>query len=187
MKALRLWPLTAVLFAVLCFTGSASAGVLPSLASGNLKGRFAILSQRHTNRCNLTPAELAAMPATGRLQGSCCGPMKYSDYVKQVNGLKAYAGADTIPPDPYDVSVALAKHLIYLDRQLTLTPTEQEVYNQATKMAEEHGPCCCRCWRWFAFQGQAKQFIRLRRYSAAQIAQIWDLEDGCGSGSMMMG
>jgi hypothetical protein len=167
-------------------TSSASAGVLPSLASGKLKERFGILSQRHTNRCDLTPSELASMPATARLQGSCCGPMKYSDYVKQIKGLKAYVVTDTIPPDPYDVSVALARHLIYLDRRLTLTPAEQRVYKQATRMSEEHGPCCCRCWRWFAFRGQAKQFIRLRRYSAAQIAQIWDLEDGCGSGSMMM-
>jgi len=166
---------------------SASAGVLPSLASGKLKERFAVLSERHTNRCNLTPTGLAGMPAAARLQGSCCGPMKYSDYVKQIKGLKAYAGSDTIPPDPYDISVALAKHLLYLDRRLTLTSAEQKVYKQATNLAEEHGPCCCRCWRWFAFEGQAKQFIRLRRYSAAQIAEIWDLEDGCGSGSMMMG
>jgi len=188
MKLLRLTTLIASIgVAAACFTGSASAGALPSLASGKLKERFAILSQRHTNRCNLTPAQLTRMPATARLQGSCCGPMNYSDYVTQINGLKGYAGTDTIPPDPYDVSVALAKHLIYLDRRLTLTSAEQKVYNQATKLAEEHGPCCCRCWRWFAFQGQAQQFIRLGRYSVAQIAQIWDLEDGCGSGSMMMG
>jgi hypothetical protein len=186
-KHLRLLLLITCFLLVGPLTASASAGVLPSLTSGKLKERFAILSRRHTNRCKLTPAELAGMPVTGRLQGSCCGPMKYTDYVKQINGLKAYADAGTIPPDPYDVSVTLAKHLIYLDHRLTLTPAEQKVYNQATRLAEEHGPCCCRCWRWFAFQGQAKQFIRLRRYSAAQIAQIWDLEDGCGSGSMMMG
>lgn len=59
--------------------------------------------------------------------------MKYSDHVKPINGLKAYSSTDTIPPDPYDVSVRLAKHLLSLDRRLT-----------------------------------------------------WDLEDGCGSGSMMM-
>ena len=80
--------------------------------------------------------------------------------VAACNGLEAYTGTGTIRPDPYDVSVALAK------------------------MADEHGPCC-RCWRWSAFEGQAKQFIRLRRSSAALIARIWNLEDGCGSGSMM--
>lgn len=187
MNARRLLMITLLLGVLGPFATSASAAVLPPLASGNLKGRFAILSLRHTNRCNLTPGGLAAMPATGRLQGSCCGPMRYSDYVKQINGLKAYAATDTIPRDPYDISVALAKHLLYLDRRLTLSPAEEKVFKQATKLADEHGPCCCKCWRWFAFEGQAKQFIRLQRYSAQQIAQIWDLEDGCGSGSMMMG
>jgi hypothetical protein len=112
--------------------------------------------------------------------------MKYADYARQINGLKAYADNAEIPPDPYDVPVSLAKHLLALDRKLTLSSQQQQVYDKATKLAEEHGPCCCRCWRWFAFRGQAKEFIRDGRYTSAQIAQIWDLEDGCGSGSMMM-
>jgi hypothetical protein len=141
------------------------AATLPPLASGNLKARFAV---------------------EGRPQGSCCGPMKYTDYLRQFHGLRAYAGNSEIPPDPSDVAVSLAKHLLALDKDLTLTTRQQQVYKRATRLAHEHGPCCCRCWRWFAFRGQAKEFIRERRYTAAQIAQIWDLEDGCGSGSMMM-
>jgi hypothetical protein len=166
-------------------TGSATAATLPPLSSGNLKARFAILSQRHTNECLLTPAGLDKFAVNGRLQGSCCGPMKYSDNVRQIDGLKAYADNSEIPPDPYDVPVSLAKHLLSLDSSLTLDTAQQKVYSEATKLATEHGPCCCKCWRWFAFRGQAKEFIREERYSAAQIAQIWDLEDGCGSGSMM--
>jgi hypothetical protein len=166
--------------------GSATAATLPPLSSGKLKARFAILSQRHTNECLLTPAGLDKFAVNGRLQGSCCGPMKYADYARQINGLKAYADNAEIPPDPYDVPVSLAKHLLALDRKLTLSSQQQQVYDKATKLAEEHGPCCCRCWRWFAFRGQAKEFIRDGRYTSAQIAQIWDLEDGCGSGSMMM-
>ena len=167
-------------------SGAATAATLPPLSSGNLKARFAILSQRHSNECLLTPAGLDKFAVNGRLQGSCCGPMKYTDYVRQIHGLKAFADNSEIPPDPYDVSVSLAKHLLALDKHLTLTTQQQRVYKRATKLAHEHGPCCCRCWRWFAFRGQAKEFIREGRYTAAQIAQMWDLEDGCGSGSMMM-
>jgi hypothetical protein len=68
----------------------------------------------------------------------------------------------------------------------SLDAAQQTVYEQAMKMAEEHGPCCCRCWRYVAFRGQAKELIARRRYTAAQIAHVWDLEDGCGSGPMMM-
>jgi hypothetical protein len=184
MKVLIRGGLMLVLVAVAA--GAASAATLPPLSSGKLKARFAILSQRHTNECLLTPAGLDKFAVNGRLQGSCCGPMKYADYVRQIHGLKAYADNSEIPPDPYDVPVSLAKHLLALDKKLTLSTQQQQIYKQATKLADEHGPCCCRCWRWFAFRGQAKEFIRERRYSAAQIAQIWDLEDGCGSGSMMM-
>lgn len=166
--------------------GPVSAAVLPPLSSGDLKGRFAILSQRHSNECILTAAGIDKLAVNGRLQGACCGPMKYSDYVRQINGLKAYASNSEIPPDPYDMSVSLAKHLISLDNTLTLNPEQQKVYDQAVKLASEHGPCCCKCWRWFAFRGQAKEAIRNGSYGAAEIARIWDLEDGCGSGSMMM-
>lgn len=55
------------------------------------------------------------------------------------------------------------------------------------KMAEQHGPCCFRCWRYAAFRGQAKKLIVRRRYTTSQIAEVWDLDDGCGSGNMVMG
>src|SRR5436190_17905677 len=113
--------LPALALAVAVFAaGSATAATLPPLSSGKLKERFAILSQRHTNECLLTPAGLDKFAVNGRLQGSCCGPMKCADYVRQISGLKAYADNTEIPPDPYDVSVSLAKHLLTLDKQLTL-------------------------------------------------------------------
>jgi hypothetical protein len=73
-----------------------------------------------------------------------------------------------------------------------LTPEQQKIYDHATKLADEGGPCCCKCWRWTAFQGQAKELIVRRRYTAQQIAEVWDLEDGCGGsddahGGGMMG
>jgi hypothetical protein len=47
-------------------------------------------------------------------------------------------------------------------------------------MSHEGGPCCCKCWRWTAFEGQAKYLIVEKGFTAEQVASIWDLEDGCG-------
>jgi len=59
-------------------------------------------------------------------------------------------------------------------------PAQQAFYDDAKKPSDEHGPCCCHCWRWKAFEGQAKALIARRGYTAGQIANVWDLEDGCG-------
>jgi hypothetical protein len=151
------------------------------VARGTLKQRFALLNQRHTNKCGLSSIALDKIAIHGRLQGSCCNAMVYDHYVREVNGLHAYAAVSEIPADPYDIPVSLAKRLIGYSRSITLSPRQAAVYKQATKMADEHGPCC-HCWRWNAFEGQAKQLIARRRYTAAQIARVWDLEDGCGGG-----
>ena len=115
-----------------------------------------------------------------RIQGSCCSPMDFQRYQEQVEGLKKYANTSQIPSDPYDVPVKLAKQLLNYQKTIQLTPDEQAVYDQATQLAEEGGPCCCRCWRWFAFEGQAKYLITKLNWSAQQVAELWDLEDGCG-------
>ena len=115
-----------------------------------------------------------------RIQGSCCSPMDFHRYQEQVEGLKKYADVLQIPSDPYDVPVKLAKQLLEYQKTIQLTPDEQAVYDQATQLAEEGGPCCCRCWRWFAFEGQAKYLITKLNWSAQQVAELWDLEDGCG-------
>src|SRR5213075_824086 len=54
----------------------------------SLRARFAFLSHQTSNRCTLQPAEVMKMAPTARLQGSCCAPMAYADYVKQIRGLK---------------------------------------------------------------------------------------------------
>ena len=162
---------------------------LAPLASGTLEQRFDLLSRLHTNTCGLAAGSLSAIAEHGRLQGSCCSAMVYSEYVRQIRGLKSYVAVPEIPSDPYDIAVGLAARLVGYDRAITLTPSQQSVYDRAVKLSHEHGPCCCRCWRWSAFGGQAKELISRRRYDAKQIAQIWDLEDGCGGGSagpMMM-
>src|SRR5258706_15850611 len=120
------------------------------------------------------------MPEDARIQGSCCSPMDLHRYQEQVEGLRKYADASQIPSDPYDVTVSLAKQLFEYDKTIQLTVDQQAIYDKATQLAKEHGPCCCRCWRWFAFEGQAKYLISKQNWSAEQIAELWDLEDGCG-------
>ncbi len=159
---------------------AAKARDVAAVRGDDLKERFAVLSARHTNQCSLRPESIGAISVNGRLQGSCCGPMIYDQYVRQVKGLRAYARVPEIPADPYDVSVAQAKRLISYGKSISLSPAQQGVYDRAMKLSHEHGPCCCHCWRWTAFQGQANYLISHRRYSAAQIAHVWNLEDGCG-------
>ncbi len=120
------------------------------------------------------------MPNGARIQGSCCGPMDFHKYQEQVEGLKRYADIPQIPADPYDVSVLLAKQLFEYQKTIQLTPDEQAFYNRAVQLSEEGGPCCCRCWCWTAFEGQAKYLISELDWSAEQIAELWDLQDGCG-------
>src|SRR5207245_5149288 len=139
------------------------------VASGTLEQRFALLSKRHTNKCSLAGVDLNKIAVRGRLQGSCCQPMVYSHYAKQIAVLRSYAAISEIPADPYDVPVALAKRLIAYDRSITLSQSQEVVYRQATTLAVEHGPCCCHCWRWSAFEGQAKELISKRRYTGVQI------------------
>ncbi|MGH8721059.1 MAG: hypothetical protein ACREU4_03680 [Burkholderiales bacterium] len=101
-------------------------------------------------------------------------------YREQVAGLRRYADVPEIPRDPYDVPVALAKGLISYDESIELDGAQQAIYDRAMKLSEEGGPCCCQCWRWTAFGGQAKFLITRRGYRAKQIAEVWELEDGCG-------
>jgi hypothetical protein len=151
-----------------------------AVRAATIEQRFAVLRNRHSNRCSLAAASLVKMPGSGRLEGACCSLMDAGHYKQQVLGLKRYRAVAVVPADPYDVSVALAKRLISYQRQIHLRPARQRIYHQATWLADEHGPCCCHCWRWTAFEGQAKQLIARRRYDAAAVARLWDLEDGCG-------
>ena len=148
--------------------------------AATLKERFAILSRHHSNKCALRPQSLDSISVNGRLQGSCCSSMNLERYVRQIRGLKQYASVSEIPRDPYDIPVRLAKRLTSFASAIKLTSRQQAAYNRAAKLAGEHGPCCCHCWRWTAFEGQAKYLITQRGYDGRRIAAVWDLEDGCG-------
>jgi hypothetical protein len=142
--------------------------------------RFALLSGRHSNRCSLQAGSLETGAVSGRLQGACCTRIDFAHYKQQLRGLRRYHAVRLIPADPYDVPVGLAQRLVRFDREIRLDRAAQQTYDQAVRLSHEHGPCCCHCWRWTAFAGQAKQLIARRHYEAAQIAAIWDLENGCG-------
>lgn len=150
------------------------------LAASSLAARFAVLRTRHSNRCGMPASALSSMPAHARLRGSCCFPMDYRAYVKQRRELaRRYTSVDVIPNDPYDIPVSLAVRLVRY-RSIRLTPAQQRIYTRAKPLSTTRGPCCCPCWRWTAFGGQAKYLITRQHYSAKQIGDVWSAEEGCG-------
>jgi len=150
------------------------------LATGDLRSRFVKLSSRHSNKCGLRPESLSTIAVNGRLQGSCCRRMDLHKYTEQIAGLRRYAHVPEVPSDPYDIPVSLAKRLLGYQKSIELTTAQQATYDRAMQLSEEGGPCCCRCWRWTTFEGQAKFLIARREFDAEAIAEIWSLEDGCG-------
>ncbi len=171
---------------VLTRGGSASTTHGPAAAEATratLADRFAVLSHAHSNRCGMPASALDSMPPGSRLQGACCFPMDYRSFVNQVHELNIrYATVDVIPKDPYDIPVSLAKRLIGY-QSIKLTPAQRRSYDRAKPLSATKGPCCCPCWRWTAFGGQAKYLITRRHYSAQQIANVWSAEEGCGGPS----
>jgi hypothetical protein len=148
-----------------------------------LADRFAVLSRAHSNRCGMPASALDAMAPGARLQGACCFPMDYRSYVNQVRALeRRYADVEVIPKDPYDIPITLAKRLIGYE-SIELTAAQQRTYEEAKPLSSTKGPCCCPCWRWTAFSGQAKYLITRRHYTAQQIADVWSAEEGCGGPS----
>jgi hypothetical protein len=137
-----------------------------------LKQRFDLLSRQHSNKCSLRPESLDSIAVHRRLQGSCCSAVDFQRYVRQLHGLRAYARVSEIPTDPYDVPVSLARGLTSYAESITPTPLQQTTYDGAVKLSHEHGPCCCHCWRWTAFEGEAKYLIARRDYSGGRIAAI---------------
>ena len=141
--------------------------------------KFAYLSNAHTNFC--AKADFISSKSNDeKLQGSCCSKMDFHRYMEQIEGLKKYSQISQIPKDPYDIPVSLAKELLGYKNSIVLTSEQQMVYDGAMKMSHEHGPCCCKCWRWDAFEGLAKFLITKYNFNSEQIAEVWDLIDGCG-------
>ena len=94
--------------------------------------------------------------------------------------MKKYANISQIPSDPYDITAILAKELLKYDEEITLTQEEQDQYNEAVNMSEEKGPCCCRCWRWYVYEGLGKYLIKNKGFRGRELAEFWNLSDGCG-------
>ena len=156
-----------------------------SMKGMSMHAKYEYLSMQHSNNCGLNPSSFATMAPTMRLQGACCGPMDakmYPEYVKQIQ-LLAHYDHRYVPSNPYDMSVALARRLVAFNDSILLTPAQQKIYDAAFPLAADHAPCCCDCWRWTAFEGQAKYFIVYRRFTSRQIAELWSLDDGCGDTS----
>jgi hypothetical protein len=142
--------------------------------------RFEFLSQNGNSTCSVAfQNSIITLPEGSRLQGSCCSPMSLERYGFQVEGLRAYAGIDIVPPDPYDIDGRLARRL-FVAYYLELTESEQASYDEAMSLSDEGGPCCCECWRWKVFGGLGKLLIRSHGFDARQVAEVWDLSDGCG-------
>lgn len=147
--------------------------------AGSLEEKFNFLSQKQTNACS-NQGFIASKEDDERLQGACCGAMDWHRYVEQVSGLEAFSDIAEIPADPYDIPVSLARQLLDYQQTISLSEQQQVIYDQAVEMSHEGGPCCCKCWRWFAFEGLANFLITKEKFDADQIAGVWDLEDGCG-------
>lgn len=149
--------------------------------SQTLEEKFAYLSNAKTNFC--AGPKILKEINSDRLQGSCCSPMDFHKYKEQIEGLKNYSYIDKIPSDPYDISRSLAEELLDFQKNIILGPKQQAVYDEAVKLSEEGGPCCCKCWRWYAFEGLAKYLIIEYNFDAQEIAKVWELLDGCGGSS----
>jgi len=151
-----------------------------ALGGDGSTAKFAFLARQTSNRCGLQPNGLAQMPDGMRLQGSCCFPMELAAYRAQVRGLRAYRATTQIPRDPYDIPVSLAKRMLAYDRAIHLGRAQAQTYSQAMRRSRLKGPCCCRCWRWYAFRGLSKYLIADRGFRPVAIAAVVDLLEGCG-------
>lgn len=149
-------------------------------AAAGTHARFVTLARQRTNRCDLQAGELMSDPPGRRLQGACCSAMDEAAYRRQVDSLRRYRAEPDIPHDPYDIPAGLAQRLLRYDRTVKLTADGRRTYRQAMRMTREHGPCCCRCWRWTAFRGLSKQLITSRDLRAPELARLIEALDGCG-------
>lgn len=160
-------------------TSDKSNSQIAALAAGS-EEKFDYLYQERSNSCSLQPATVLGYSDDTRIQGSCCSSMDLHRYQEQVEALKQYSSISFIPKDPYDVSATLAKELLGYQQNITLTTEQQEIYDKAVELSPEGGPCCCKCWRWYAFEGMGKKLIVDYDWSSEELAELWSLTDGCG-------
>ena len=180
MKKFALAALAFIFVALLGLSVSTGQEIGPA-AEGDLPAeRFEYLSQNGNSNCSRAFMEsIASMPPTMRLQGSCCGPMSEHRYREQVDGLEKYMDIALVPADPYDIPAGIAQQAVAWFA-VELSAEEQAAYDYAMENSGEKGPCCCQCWRWQVYGGLAKYLIRERDFTGEQVAELWDLSDGCG-------
>ena len=165
---------------IVIFTSGGEVNNKDHAMSADLMKKFAYLSANGNSACSAEFKDsITALASGDKIIGSCCGAMSMHRYGEQVEGLKAYSNIPEIPPDPYDIDSDLADKLIgYYD--IVLTPEEQVAYDYAMENSHEKGPCCCKCWRWYAYGGLGKHLIREYKFTGEQVTKVWDLSDGCG-------
>lgn len=143
--------------------------------------KFKLLSANGNSSCSSNFSDsIPSMPDAQRLQGSCCSPMVFSKYKDQVAGLKKYSDVVEIPSDPYDIPASLAKQLLEYDKTITPTADEQITLDKAVADSPEKGYCCCKCWRWYVYEGLSKYLVREKHFTSGQITDILANSDGCG-------
>lgn len=142
--------------------------------------KFAYLAQQQSNSCDLQPETVLGYADSKRLQGSCCSPMDMEQYQHQVEELQQYWSVDQIPRDPYNIPASQAKQLLGYRQELDLTAAEQGIYDEAMQLSREKGPCCCQCWRWYAFEGMSKYLIQEQDWDAPDLGRLIESVDGCG-------
>ena len=169
-----------MLVAALLLAGSGARAESTSTPDPDTVKRFEFLSQNGNSACSSAFRDsIADMSADARLQGSCCSEMDLHRYSEQIEGLKQYGLFLDIPPDPYDIAAPLAQKLMVAYQQ-PLSEQEQRSYDVAMSTSDEKGPCCCQCWRWEVFGGLGKLLIRERGFTGEQVAEVWNLSNGCG-------
>jgi hypothetical protein len=106
--------------------------------------------------------------------------MDLARYDKQLTELQKYQAIPQIPADPYDISAALAKELVGYNKSIVLSSSEQQTLKEGAANSDEKGFCCCQCWRWDVHEGMAKFLVHNKAFTAQQITEVLNLEDGCG-------
>jgi hypothetical protein len=168
-----------VLVGVIYFFSSRSMVVDPAMASS-----FNYLSSHGNSTCSQQFMDsISSMPDSNKLQGSCCSPMVLDKYVERVNGLKKYKTVSQIPADPYNISAKQAKELLGYDKSVLLTTAQKQTLNQGAKNSDEHGYCCCQCWRWYVYEGLSKYLVAEKHFTAQQVTEVLNDSDGCGGNS----
>ena len=155
-------------------------------SSPQLQVRFNALSHATSDQCAYLGNKAAIYSSVNSqinstyFQGSCCSPMDFNHYSKQIASLKNYSNISAIPHDPYNVSVEQVKQMLGYYDSIILNQSQNATFTQAASLTQDKGWCCCQCWAWYAHAGLAKYVIKNYKFNATQVATVIDLEDCCG-------